>query len=154
MAIEDVRKLFKEKNLENRIIEFEESSATVEMAAEQIGCISSQIAKTLTFKDKEDGSILIVANGSSKIDNRKFKDEFGFKAKMIKREDVERLIGHKVGGVCPFAVNEKCSVYLDNSLKVHEIIYPAAGSTNSVAKLNIEELQNMSNYIRWVDVTI
>lgn len=154
MSAEKVRRILIENNLENRIIEFKESSATVDMAAKQIGCSSSQIAKTLTFKDKIEGAILIVASGSAKIDNRKFKDEFGFKAKMLKREDVEKIVGHLPGAVCPFALNEKCKVYLDNSLKIHEEVYPAAGSISSVVKLNLEELQKISSYIRWVDVSL
>lgn len=154
MSLEKVRELFIKENLEDRIVEFNSSSATVELAAEQIGCSSSQIAKTMSFKSKDDYAILIVTKGSSKIDNRKFKDYFKMKAKMLKRDEVEEYVGYLPGGVCPFAVKENCKVYLDISLKEHEEVYPAAGSASSVVKLNLEELQKLSNYIEWIDVCI
>lgn len=137
--------------LEDKIMEFDVSSATVEEAAKAINCKESEIAKTLSFMI-EDKPILIVISGDSKVDNSKFKEEFHTKAKMIPFEMVEELIGHTVGGVCPFGINENVEVYLDNSLKRFEIIYPACGSSNSAVKLTLNELEEISNYKKWVDV--
>lgn len=132
-------------------MEFPVSSATVSEAARAIGCKEDEIAKTLSFL-VDDKPILIVASGNARIDNRKFKDEFLQKAKMIAFEDVEKLIGHAVGGVCPFGVNADVDIYLDKSLKKFEIVYPACGSSNSAVKLTLNELETASAYKKWVDV--
>ncbi|HIU22751.1 MAG TPA: YbaK/EbsC family protein [Candidatus Fimihabitans intestinipullorum] len=137
--------------LENKIMEFTVSSATVKEAAKAIDCKEEEIAKTLSFI-VSDHPILIVVAGDSKIDNSKFKREFHTKAKMIPFDQVENLIGHAVGGVCPFGVNEGVTVYLDDSLKRFEVIYPACGSANSAVKLTLDELEKASNYQKWVDV--
>lgn len=137
--------------LENKIMEFTASSATVKEAAKAIDCKEEEIAKTLSFI-VSDHPILIVVAGDSKIDNSKFKREFHTKAKMIPFDQVENLIGHAVGGVCPFGVNEGVTVYLDDSLKRFEVIYPACGSANSAVKLTLDELEKASNYQKWVDV--
>lgn len=137
--------------LENRIMEFSVSSATVEEAAKAINCKKEEIVKTLSFI-VQDKPILIAVAGDTKIDNSKFKAEFHTKAKMIQFDDVEELTGHAVGGVCPFGINENVDVYLDNSLKRFKIIYPACGSSNSAVKLTLDELEKASNYKKWVDV--
>lgn len=137
--------------LENKIMEFTVSSATVKEAAKAIDCKEEEIAKTLSFIVSYH-PILIVVAGDSKIDNSKFKREFHTKAKMIPFDQVENLIGHAVGGVCPFGVNEGVTVYLDDSLKRFEVIYPACGSANSAVKLTLDELEKASNYQKWVDV--
>ncbi len=137
--------------LGNRVMEFEVSSATVAEAAEAIGCEGAEIAKTMSFI-VGDKAVLIVTAGDSKIDNSKFKSEFQTKAKMIAFDDVERLTGHAVGGVCPFGVNEDADVYLDISLKRFETVYPACGSSNSAVKLKLDELEKASGYIKWVEV--
>ena len=151
MAIEKVREHFKTLGIEDRIMEFDVSSATVREAANALGCSEGEIAKTLSFL-VDTQPILIVASGDSKIDNSKYKKEFGTKSKMIPFDDVENLIGHYVGGVCPFGINENVEVYLDESLKQYDIIYPACGSSNSAVKLTVNELETTSNYIKWVDV--
>ena len=132
-------------------MEFDVSSATVREAANALGCSEGEIAKTLSFL-VGDKPILIVTAGDSKIDNSKYKKEFNTKAKMIAFDDVEKIIGHSVGGVCPFGINENVEVYLDESLKQYEIIYPACGSSNSAVKLTINELERTSNYKKWIDV--
>ena len=137
--------------LENRIMEFPVSSATVGEAAKAVNCREEEIAKTLSFI-VEDKPILIVVAGDKKIDNAKYKAEFNTKAKMIQFEEVEEYTGHKPGGVCPFGVKENVKVYLDESLKRFDIIYPACGSSNSAVKLTIDELEKTSNYEKWVDV--
>ncbi len=151
MSFERAKEYLKEYGLENKVMEFPVSSATVEDAAKAVGCNEEEIAKTLSFI-VEDKPILIVVSGDCKIDNSKYKAEFHKKAKMIPFNDVEELIGHNVGGVCPFGVNPGVTVYLDNSLKRFDIIYPACGSSNSAVKLTIEELEKASNYEKWVDV--
>lgn len=151
MSVEKVREYLKKYNIDNRVQEFEESSATVELAAKALKCEPNRIAKTLSFKI-DDKPILIVVSGDAKIDNSKYKAQFNKKAKMLSRDEVLELIGHPVGGVCPFAVNEGVEVYLDESLKRFETVYPACGSTNSAIKLSIEELEKYSNYISWVDI--
>lgn len=153
MSVEKVKEYFKEKNLEDRVSEFETSSATVGLAAEAIGCSTNQIAKSLGLKTKNSEAILIVVSGDSKINNQKFKEEFNYKAKMLSAEETLELIGHGVGGVCPFCVRENVKIYLDTSLKENEIIYPAAGSSNSAVRLSIEELENLVEYEKWIDVT-
>ena len=151
MSIEKVRCYFKEKGIEDRIREFDVSSATVELAARAIGCESERIAKTLSFM--VDGkAVLIVTAGDMKIDNRKFKDQFGTKAKMLTPEEAETLVGHAVGGVCPFAVNKGVEVYLDVSLKRFDTVFPACGSSNSAAEFTPDELETYSNSLGWVDV--
>lgn len=151
MSIEKVRAYFASFGMAERIQEFEVSAATVALAAEALHCEPARIAKTLSFVSGE-GAILIVAAGDAKVDNPKFKAQFGMKAKMLTPEDAVRLIGHAVGGVCPFAVNEGVPVYLDESLKRFDIVYPAAGSSNSGIGLSIPELEKYSRFDSWVDV--
>ena len=151
MAIERARNYLKAYGMDNDIMEFEVSSATVTLAAQAIGCLEDEIAKTLSFS--VDGkAILIVASGNSKVDNSKFKAEFHTKAKMLSFDEVESLIGHAVGGVCPFGVNEGVLIYLDESLKAHETIYPACGSSNSAIKLTPQRLSQIVTFEKWVDV--
>ena len=152
MAIEKVRKYFKTFGMEDRIQEFEVSSATVALAARALHCEESRIAKTLSFH-LDEKVILIVAAGDAKVDNAKYKAFFGKKAKMLSFEEAEPLIGHAVGGVCPFAVNEGIDIYLDESLKRFESVFPACGSSNSAIELTLEELEKYSNYKSWIDVT-
>lgn len=151
MSVEKVKKYFHQFGMEDRIREFDVSSATVELAAQALQCEPCRIAKTLSFK-VEDRPILIVAAGDAKIDNKKYKAQFGKKAVMLSRDEVVELIGHAVGGVCPFAVNEGVEVYLDVSLKRFETVFPACGSSNSAIELTIEELEKYSSFISWVDV--
>lgn len=151
MAIEKVREYFEGLGLGDRVQEFPVSSATVELAAQAVGCEPARIAKTLSFA-MDGGCILIVTAGDRKIDNGKFKARFGCKAKMLPAEDVERLTGHQVGGVCPFASNPEAKVYTDVSLKRFETVYPAAGSASSAVRLSCDELFRYSNSGEWVDV--
>lgn len=151
MAIEKVREYFKSKGIEDRILEFEVSSATVALAALALGCEEQRIAKTLSFHVGE-RVVLIVAAGDAKIDNPKYKAFFGTKAKMLAFDEAESLIGHAVGGVCPFAVNDGVEVYLDESLKRFETVFPACGSSNSAIELNMKELEEYSGYKCWIDV--
>ena len=151
MSIEIVRKYFASYGMEDRIREFQVSSATVELAAQAVGCIPARIAKTLSFKIGEE-PILIVAAGDAKIDNRKYKDKFGKKAVMLSQEEVSEKVGHAVGGVCPFGIPETVRVYLDESLRRFETVFPAAGSSNSAIELNMEELERYSRAEEWIDV--
>ena len=151
MAIEKVREYFKTQWIEYRIQYFEVSSATVALAAQALGCDENRIAKTLSFHVKEK-VVLIVAAGDAKIDNPKYKAFFGAKAKMLAFEEAEELIGHAVGGVCPFAVKEGVEVYLDESLKRFETVFPACGSSNSTIELSLDELEKYSGFISWIDV--
>lgn len=151
MAINKVKEYFKQYEIDNRIIEFDESSATVSEAAKRLGCKEELIAKTLSFIIN-DKVILIVLAGDTKIDNSKYKNIFNVKAKMIPHDLVEELVGHKAGGVCPFAINDGIDVYLDISLKRFKYVYPACGSDTSAIKLSIDELEKYSNYKCWVDV--
>ena len=151
MAIERARKYLEEKGFGDRVIVPEHSSATVAEAAAALGCSPGMIAKTLSFL-QGDQPVLILADGTARIDNRKYKDRFGCKAKMIPAELVEPLIGHDIGGVCPFGVNDGVSVYLDESLRKHEIIYPAVGTDHSGVRLTIPELEKCSGCAGWVDV--
>jgi prolyl-tRNA editing enzyme YbaK/EbsC (Cys-tRNA(Pro) deacylase) len=151
MSIERAKKYFSRWNLQDRILEFNVSSATVELAAEAVGCEPERIAKTLSF-DVNGECILIVTAGDRKIDNTKYKAQFATKAKMLAPEEVEKIIGHGVGGVCPFGINEGVTVYLDESLKRFSSVYPACGSANSAIELSIEELEKYSNYKAWIDV--
>ena len=151
MAIEKVKAYFAKFGLTDRIREFETSSATVALAAQALGCAENRIAKTLSFHVGEK-VVLVVAAGDAKIDNAKYKARFGTKAKMLAFEEAEELIGHAVGGVCPFAVNEGVETYLDVSLKRFETVFPACGSSNSAIELTIAELETYSGYQEWVDV--
>lgn len=151
MSIEKVKEYFTQFGIENRIREFEVSSATVELAAAALGCEGCRIAKTLSFS-VNNAPILIVAAGDVKIDNPKYKAQFGTKAKMLTHDEAATLIGHAVGGVCPFAVNHGVSVYLDESLKRFETVFPACGSSNSAIELTIAELERYSGYTSWIDV--
>lgn len=151
MSIVKVKEYFKQYGMEDRILEFEESSATVELAAMAVGCEPARIAKSLSFMVNEK-PVLIVAAGDAKIDNSKYKGVFKTKAKMLSRDEVKTLIGHEVGGVCPFGIKDGVNVYLDVSLKRFETVFPAAGSGNSAIELTIPELEKYSDSIGWVDV--
>ncbi len=151
MSIERVRTYFKSLGIEDRILEFSVSSATVALAAEALGCEPERIAKTLSFV-KDDSCILVVAAGDARVDNAKFKATFGMKAKMADFDTVAALCGHAAGGVCPFAVNEGVDIFLDESLKRFETVFPACGSSNSAIELTVLELEKYSNYNKWVDV--
>ena len=152
MSIERVRAYFRERNMEDRVQEFEVSSATVELAAQALNVKGQRIAKTLSFH-VDDHVVLIVAAGDAKIANPKYKAQFHTKAKMLSHEEAETLIGHAVGGVCPFAVNEDCDVYLDESQRRFDVVYPACGSANSAIELTIPELEaNCDHFQGWVDV--
>lgn len=151
MSFERAKKAIEKYNLGDKILVFEESSATVKEAAIAVGVSEGEIAKTLSFYVDEK-PILILAAGDVKIDNAKYKHFFGKKAKMIPHDEVEEVIGHQVGGVCPFGINPGIDVYLDVSLKEYEYVYPACGTANSAVKLNIEELERCSLYKEWVDV--
>ena len=151
MAIEKVRAYFKTFGIEDRILEFDVSSATVELAAQAVGCEPAHIAKTLSF-DLQGTPLLIVAAGGAKVDNKKYKACFGTKAKMLTPDQAETLVGHAVGGVCPFAVNDGVRICLDESLKRFATIFPACGSSNSAIELTIPELEKYSGSTDWVDV--
>ena len=151
MSIEKVKEYFRQYGMEDRVWEKEHSSATVEEAAEALGCEPQRIAKTLSFQ-AGDRVVLVVTAGDRKIDNKKYREQFGCKAKMLKFEEVEDLVGHAVGGVCPFAVKEGVEDYLYVSLKRFETVFPAAGSSNSMIELSIEELERYSHSLQWVDV--
>lgn len=152
MSIEKVRDYFQQFKIEDRIIEFPTSSATVELAAQAAGCEPARIAKTLSFK-VNDKCILIVTAGDTKIDNAKYKHFFGTKAKMLSAEEVEPLIGHAIGGVCPFGINDNVEVYLDISLKRFTTFFPACGSHNSAIELSPEELEKYSSNCKgWQDL--
>lgn len=151
MSIEKVRAYFETIGIADKILEFDVSSATVALAAQALGCEEARIAKTLSFAEGE-GCILIVCAGDVKIDNPKFKAEFAMKAKMLPHDTVAALCGHAVGGVCPFAVNEGVKVYLDESLKRFETVFPAAGSSNSAIELTIAELEKYAKAEKWIDV--
>ena len=151
MSIERVREYFRAHGMEDRVLEFDVSSATVELAAEALHCEPCRIAKTLSFS-VGGKAILIVMAGDAKINNAKYKAHFGAKAKMLTFEEVEQTIGHGVGGVCPFAINDGVSVYLDESLKRFETVFPACGSANSAIELTIPELESFSGFEEWVDV--
>ena len=151
MSIEKVREYFKPLGIEDKILEFPVSSATVELAAQALNTEGCRIAKTLSFS-VNDSPILIVTAGDAKIDNKKYKTFFGAKAKMLSFEEVEEKIGHAVGGVCPFAINEGVKVYLDESIKRFETVFPACGSSNSAIELTPDELEKYSGFIEWIDV--
>ena len=151
MSIEKGRAYFRQFGMEDRVLEFEQSSATVELAAQAVGVEPARIAKTLSFKQGE-GCILILAAGDARIDNHKFKETFHMKAKMPTPDEVLELVGHPVGGVCPFGINDGIDVYLDESLKRFETVFPAVGSGNSAIELDLDELYRYSNAKQWVDV--
>lgn len=151
MSIERVREYFKTKGIDGRIQEFEISSATVPLAAKALHCEESRIAKTLSFHIGEK-VILIVAAGDAKIDNAKYKAQFGTKAKMLSFDEAEPLVGHAVGGICPFVVNEGVEIYLDISLKRFSTVFPACGSSNSAIELSLQELEEYSGFIKWIEV--
>ena len=151
MAIDRVKTHFRQYGMEEKVKEFDVSSATVELAAQALSCEPARIAKTLSFM-VEGHAILIVAAGDVKIDNHKYKEQFHTKAKMLSPEEAETLVGHAIGGVCPFAVNEGVMVYLDESLKRFETVFPACGSSNSAIELTIPELEKYAVPVQWVDV--
>ena len=151
MSVDKVKKYFAGYGMESRVLEFDVSSATVELAAAALNCEPRRIAKTLSFLVGEQ-PILIVSAGDVKIDNAKYKATFGKKAKMLTQEQVTELIGHAVGGVCPFAINPGVDIYLDASLKKYETAFPACGSSNSAIELTIPEMEKYSGYKEWIDV--
>ena len=151
MSIEKARAHFRALGIEDRVQEFSVSSATVDLAAQALGVAPERIAKTLAFQNGE-GCILILAAGDARVNNRKFKDRFSMKAKMLSPEDTLRLVGHPVGGVCPFGINDGIPVYLDESLRRFETVFPAVGSANSAIELNLDELFAYSHAEEWVDV--
>lgn len=151
MSLVKVKEYFKNFGYEDKILEFDEVSSTVSDAAKVLNCEEGMIAKSLSFL-VGDTPIVVVVKGDARIDNSKYKQFFHCKAKMIDRDSVVDIIGHEVGGVCPFAVNPGVIVYLDNSLKDYEYVYPACGSIHSAIKLTISELEKLSNYKEWIDV--
>lgn len=151
MSIEKGRAYFRQFGMEDRVREFDVSSATVELAALALGVDGARIAKTLSFK-KDDSCILILAAGDARINNHKFKEKFHMKAKMLAPDEVLSIVGHPVGGVCPFGISDGIDVYLDESLKRFETVFPAVGSANSAIELNLDELYKYSNAIEWIDV--
>lgn len=152
MSLERAKNHLDKYGVADRIQLFDVSSATVALAAEALGVEEDRIAKTLSFRDGE-GAFLIVLSGNARLDNRKFKDRFQMKARMLSAEDCEELIGHAIGGVCPFGVNENIPVYLDTSLQKHTTIFPATGTANSAIELTLEELFKVSEAIEWVTVS-
>ena len=153
MSLEKATAHLKKYGLENRIRLFDVSSATVALAAAALGTEECKIAKTMSFCTP-DGPILIVAAGDVKVDNRKFKDMFHIKAKMLSGDEVDQLIGHGIGGVCPFGVNDGVRVFLDESLRRFDIVYPAAGTSASAVELTVSELEKASEALSWVDLTV
>ena len=151
MSIAEGRAWFRALGLEDRVREFAVSSATVDLAAQALGVEGARIAKTLSFKT-ETGCMLLLAAGDARIDNKKFKERFRFKARMLSAEEVPELVGHPVGGVCPFGCREGIPVYLDNSLKRFTTVFPAVGSPSSAIELDLEELFRFSQALDWVDV--
>ncbi|MBS6196728.1 MAG: YbaK/EbsC family protein [Clostridiales bacterium] len=153
MAIDKVRDYLKAYGKETDIQEFQVSSATVDLAAQALGVDGARIAKSMSFYPKEgEGCIVVVTAGDTKVDNSKFKQYFGMKAKMLKGEDIERLTGHAPGGVCPFANPKECRVYLDESMKRFETVFPACGSANSAIEMTCGELYRCADALDWVDV--
>lgn len=151
MSIEAGRAYFRAFGIEDRVIEFSVSSATVELAAKALGVDGARIAKTLSFKTPE-GCMLILAAGDARIDNHKFKELFHYKAKMLSPDEVLTFVGHPVGGVCPFGINEGVDVYLDQSLRRFNTVFPAVGSASSAIELDMDELFRYSKAIGWIDV--
>ena len=151
MSIKQVKDYFKQYEMDTRIQEFSVSSATVDLAASALGCEPERIAKTLSFLVNGQ-AILVVTSGDAKVDNKKFEESFKTKAKMLPPQEVVDLVGHEIGGVCPFAIKNGVSVYLDMSLKRFETVYPACGSSNSAIELTIKQLEKHSDYTQWIDV--
>lgn len=151
MSVEKAKKYLEKFGKSDDVIEFAVSSATVELAARALGCEPARIAKSILLSSSA-GSVMIVAAGDGKIDNRKYKDRFGEKPKMMPFDMVEDAVGYAPGGVCPFGINEGVSVYLDESLKRFDVVYPAAGSANSAVPMTIEEMESCSGALEWVDV--
>lgn len=149
MSLENVKKYLSHFGVEDRVQEFSVSSATVELAAAALGVDGARIAKTLSFAKKDGGCLLIVCAGDCKIDNRSFKDKFGFKASMLSHEAAIELTGHAVGGVCPFDLPSGVDVYLDESLRRFDTVYPAAGSSNSAVEMSCDELFEISGALSW-----
>ena len=152
MSIENGRAYFRALGMEDRVREFDVSSATVELAAQALGVEGARIAKTLSFKLPEEKPILILAAGDARIDNHKYKEKFHTKAKMLTPEEALEYVGHPVGGVCPFGIKDGVDVYLDESLKRFETVFPAVGSASSAIELNLEELYETSKALEWIDV--
>lgn len=153
MSFQQVEKLLEEHGLEERILIFDRSIATVPLAAEAVGCESGQIAKSLTFKGKE-GPILVVMAGDKRVDHKKFKSTFQTKAKMLSETEVQQQIGHAIGGVCPFAANERVKIYLDESLRRFDWIYPSCGTDKNAVKLRVQELESLAKPTAWVDIGV
>lgn len=151
MSIEIAKAYFKKFDMDTRILEFDVSSATVELAAQAVGCEPARIAKTLSFMVDEQ-PILIVTAGDAKVDNAKYKAMFHKKAKMMTPDELETYVGHAIGGVCPFGIPENVNAYLDRSLRRFETVFPACGSSNSAIELTIPELERYSNFKEWIDV--
>lgn len=151
MSIEKAKAHLAQFGADGRVLEFDESSATVELAAHALGVEPERIAKTLSFKSG-DGALLVVAAGDARVDNRKFKERFGMKAKMLTADEALTLVGHPVGGVCPFGINGGVPVYLDESLRRFETVFPAVGSGNSAIELTLDELYTFSKAAGWADV--
>lgn len=152
MSFEKAKEYLDDKGFGERILTFEVSSATVDLAAAAVGCERAHIAKSLTFKVNEN-AVMIVCAGDAKIDNPKYKANFSTKAVMLSPDEVDEMIGHSIGGVCPFGINEGVDVYLDESLKRFETVYPACGNSASAVKLTPDELFDVSGAIEWIDVT-
>lgn len=151
MSLERAKEYLERFGASGRVMEFDSSSATVELAAQAVGCEPARIAKTLSFHLK-DGCMLIAAAGDARIDNRKFKEQFHEKARMLSPQEVEEMVGHAIGGVCPFGIREGVRVFLDTSLKRFETVYPACGSSNSAIELTLPELEEFSGCEGYVDV--
>lgn len=152
MSVEKCKEYFKQFGMEEKVLEFPVSSATVELAAEALGCECARIAKTLSFM-VGDQPILILMAGDVKADNSKYKAQFHTKAKMMSPEQLEEYVGHQIGGVCPFGIKDGVEVYLDESLKRFESVFPACGSSNSAIELTIPELEKYSNFNEWIDIS-
>ncbi|KGR90488.1 EBSC protein [Ureibacillus massiliensis 4400831 = CIP 108448 = CCUG 49529] len=153
MSLQSVREHLKKFNREQDILEYEQISATVEQAAVALNVIPARIAKTLSFKDKEGNAFLVVTAGDAKVDNRKFRDEFEVKAKMLNADEVVEQTGHVIGGVCPFGLANDLPIYLDKSMKRFSTVFPACGSINSAIELTCDELMEFSGASKWVDVS-
>lgn len=152
MSVAQVKKYLEQWDLQDRVKEFEVSSATVELAAQAVGCEPARIAKTMSFV-VNGGAVLVLLAGDVKINNHKYKEQFHTKAVMVKPDQLEELVGHPMGGVCPFAVKDGVDVYLDESLRRFEVVYPAAGSASSAVELDLAELEAASRAKGWVDVS-
>ncbi len=152
MSLENVKAHFRTYNKEQDILEFDTSSATVELAAQAVGTIPARIAKTLSFRNDDGGAILVVAAGDARIDNKKFREVFGYKARMLTPEEVVHFTGHEIGGVCPFGLVQQLNIYLDVSMKRFETVFPACGSLNSAIELTCDEMYQYAGRTSWVDV--